>query len=350
MDQLAQLPYLPPAEQESILNGPALVAPDNEVSDLQNPPNENDFGIAFTVICLVVSTLVLYIRIHTKLFFERTFRIEDWLAVASFGIFLGYIYLMFRFMRVGFLVHQWNISVTNLMEVLYMWDLTVPSGSCLERANVDMTSASVQLLTDLFTFALPQNIIWSLQMSTRKKLGVSFVFAVGVLGCVAAAARLTIIIDKRDSQDESFSIAVISLATLVESACGFLIICAPAMPRFVTESKRILRSKRWAGLPKSRLQSSKRGSGSQEFRSSSKSNIVSSPYRRLDEHDVPLTVLATASGPTSESTGNLRYLPNEPSTGILRTTQIITQEEYVGTAAHCQQYKQQHPWVDKGLC
>ncbi|RYP41496.1 hypothetical protein DL767_001001 [Monosporascus sp. MG133] len=350
MDQLAQLPYLAPAEQESILNGPALPAPDNEVSDLQNPPNENGLGLALTILCLVVSTLVLYVRVHTKLFFERAFRIEDWLAVASFGTFLGYIYLMFRFMRVGFLVHQWNISVMNLMEVYYIWDLTVPGGSCMERVYLDITSASIQLLTDLFTFALPQNIIWSLQMSTRKKLGVSFVFAVGVLGCVAAAARLAMIIDKRDSQDTSFSIAVISLATLIESSCGFLIICAAAMPRFVTESKRILRSKRWAGLPTTRLQSSKRGSGSHELHTSSKSNIASSHYRRLDEYDVPLTVLAVASGPTSESTENLRYLPNEPSTGILRTTQIVTQEEYVGPAALCHQYKQQHPWVDKGPC
>ncbi|RYP68460.1 hypothetical protein DL769_005512 [Monosporascus sp. CRB-8-3] len=313
MDQLTQLPYLPPAEQESILNGPALLAPDNEVSDLQNPPNENDLGLALTLICLVVSALVLYIRAHTKLFFETTFRIEDWLAVASFGIFLGYVYLMFRFMRVGFLVHQWNISVTDLMEVYY-------------------------------------NIIWSLQMSTRKKMGISFVFAVGVLGCVAAAARLAIIVDKRDSQDASFSIAAISLATLIESTCGFLVICAPAMPRFVTESKRILRSKRWAGLPTTRLQSSKRGSGSHRIRTSSKSNIASSPYRRLDEYEVPLTVVAVASGPTSESTENLRYLPNEPSTGILRTTQIVMQEEHVGPAALCHQYKQQHPWVDKSQC
>ncbi|RYP68499.1 hypothetical protein DL771_006651 [Monosporascus sp. 5C6A] len=345
MDQLAQLPYLAAAEQESILNGPALLAPDNEVSDLQNPPNENDLGLALTIVCLLVSTLVLYVRVHTKLFFERTFRIEDWLAVASFGAFLGYIYLMFRFMRVGFFVHQWNISVSNLMEVYYIWDLTVPGGSCMERVYLDITSASVQLLTDVFTFALPQNIIWSLQMSTRKKMGVSFVFAVGVLGCVAAAARLAIIIEKRDSHDESFSIAAISLATLIESACGFLIICAPAMPRFVTESKQILRSRRWGGLPTTQLQSSKRGSESHKFRTSSRSHITSSPYGRLDEYDVPLTVLAVASGPTTESTENLRYLPNEPSTGILRTTQIVMQEERIGPAALCYQYKQQHPWV-----
>ncbi|RYP22276.1 hypothetical protein DL765_001790 [Monosporascus sp. GIB2] len=350
MDQLAQLPYLPPAEQERILNGPALLAPDNEVSDLQNPPNGNDLGLALTVICLVVSTLVLYIRVHTKLFFEKTFRIEDWLAVASFGIFLGYIYLMFRFMRVGFLVHQWNMSVTNLMEAYYIWDLTLPGGSCMERVNVVIGSASVQLLTDLFTFALPQNIIWSLQMSTRKKIGVSFVFAVGVLGCVAAATRLAIIIHERDSKDASFAVAAISLATLIESTCGFLIICAPAMPRFVTESKRILRSKKWAGLPTTRLQSPKRASGSHKFRTGSRPDIASSSYQRLDEYGVPRTNLAVASGPTSESTENIRYLPTQPNTGILRTTKIVTQEEHVAPAVLCHQYKQQHPWANSGQC
>ncbi len=60
------------------------------------------------------------------------------------------------------------------------WDFTT-QGRCLHRGLIDMAYASVQLLTDIFTFVLPRKIIWSLKLSRKKQRGVSFVFAVGVL-------------------------------------------------------------------------------------------------------------------------------------------------------------------------
>ncbi|RYO86666.1 hypothetical protein DL766_006555 [Monosporascus sp. MC13-8B] len=47
---------------------------------------------------------------------------------------------------------------------------------------------------------------------------------------------------------------------------------------------------------------SKKGGGSHKFRTGSRSDIASSHYQRLDEYGVPLTNLAVAGGPTSEST------------------------------------------------
>ncbi len=72
-----KLPYLSLDEQDSILSGPALPAPGSEVSNLKNPPNKETLGLVVIAVCLILSTVVLYIRVHTKVFYERKFRIED---------------------------------------------------------------------------------------------------------------------------------------------------------------------------------------------------------------------------------------------------------------------------------
>jgi hypothetical protein len=47
--------------------------------------------------------------------------------------------------------------------------------------DVMLTSASVQVASDIIMFFLPQRNIWRLQMNWQKKLGVSVIFGVGIL-------------------------------------------------------------------------------------------------------------------------------------------------------------------------
>lgn len=61
-----------------------------------------------------------------------------------------------------------------------IWEFYVPS-KCYSLPKVMLTSACVQVVTDFVMVALPQKIIWDLQMNWQKKLGVSVVFGVGVL-------------------------------------------------------------------------------------------------------------------------------------------------------------------------
>lgn len=61
-----------------------------------------------------------------------------------------------------------------------IWDRTVP-GRCIDIVNLELTTAVVNLTLDLITLLIPQKVIWKLQMSRQKKIGVSVVFAVGLL-------------------------------------------------------------------------------------------------------------------------------------------------------------------------
>lgn len=61
-----------------------------------------------------------------------------------------------------------------------IWKFYLES-TCYDLPPVMLASASVQVLTDFGMVMLPQKVIWSLQMSRRRKVGISLVFGVGLL-------------------------------------------------------------------------------------------------------------------------------------------------------------------------
>ncbi|KAI1410736.1 hypothetical protein F5Y13DRAFT_192062 [Hypoxylon sp. FL1857] len=118
---LDQIGSLPPAKQQAILNGPALEPPDNVTPNFTNPPNRNGLGCAAVTICLVASSLGILIRVYGRFFCVRKVFIEDYLAIAAFGLFVGYIYTTYWYLNViGFFVHQWDIRVRDFTTLLYI--------------------------------------------------------------------------------------------------------------------------------------------------------------------------------------------------------------------------------------
>lgn len=62
-----------------------------------------------------------------------------------------------------------------------IWDLTITDAQCFELYPLQVSSASIQLVSDIAIFLLPQRVIWTLKMTWRKRLGVSVVFGLGLL-------------------------------------------------------------------------------------------------------------------------------------------------------------------------
>jgi hypothetical protein len=61
-----------------------------------------------------------------------------------------------------------------------LWKMTVP-GRCMNTAQLNIVSASVNFASDIIILLLPQKVIWGLQMSKLRKLGVATLFAAGIL-------------------------------------------------------------------------------------------------------------------------------------------------------------------------
>lgn len=51
----------------------------------------------------------------------------------------------------------------------------------MNRRNYDFTSACINLVMDIVILIIPQGVIWKLQMTFKKKLGIGFLFSVGIL-------------------------------------------------------------------------------------------------------------------------------------------------------------------------
>lgn len=62
-----------------------------------------------------------------------------------------------------------------------IYDLTVAGECNLDKHAMELASASLHLFTDVVMLFLPQKVIWGLNMSVKKKLGVAGVFGLGVL-------------------------------------------------------------------------------------------------------------------------------------------------------------------------
>jgi hypothetical protein len=61
------------------------------------------------------------------------------------------------------------------------WNRLSVEGKCVNEYAVYGTSCVLNTLVDILILALPQKVIWTLQVSTRKRIGISVIFAIGVL-------------------------------------------------------------------------------------------------------------------------------------------------------------------------
>lgn len=60
------------------------------------------------------------------------------------------------------------------------WEFWLP-GKCINAHDIETVSATFQLASDCVVLLLPQKVIWDLQLSWKKKLGVSVIFSLGLL-------------------------------------------------------------------------------------------------------------------------------------------------------------------------
>lgn len=61
-----------------------------------------------------------------------------------------------------------------------IWDKRVP-GVCFNRTHMDIAVVYLNICSHLCILVLPHKVIWGLQLPIKKKIGVAFVFAFGIV-------------------------------------------------------------------------------------------------------------------------------------------------------------------------
>ncbi|KAI1187546.1 hypothetical protein F5B17DRAFT_453045 [Nemania serpens] len=220
------------------------------------------------------------------------------------------------------------------------WDLTVP-GTCIKKSELEITSAAIHFVSDVVILFLPQRVIWNLHMSLRKKVGVSFIFSLGVLACISAVLRLISTIEYSTAADVTYAVSPVVLWALAEMTCGFVVLGMPTAPKVLLELKfvSILKSsfRSWAGT----THETKKTGLSQ----ASKSTNTLKSYQKIDDSGMPLRNLKNLE---SESTERLSDFGRRPENTIIRTTQVSTTEDYdYARQVQYDQHRLQHPWSAK---
>ena len=218
-----------------------------------------------------------------------------------------------------------------------IYDLSV-KGQCFNKRALDITVSFVTLLTDTAILLLPQLAIWKLQMPKMRKIGLSAIFAVGIVAVVSAIVRIPSAIRFFESTDANYDYSSVTLWALVEITCGVIIICAPTVPKLY-ESLR-----NWK-----KPAASNSSENSREPKGNKLARICNSPNpnrslpsakqhadsKRADNTDNGCIAAHEGLDSSEVSRNKLR---------ILRTTDFTTSEVHEERGTN-DSYHLQHPWM-----
>ncbi|KAF2257906.1 hypothetical protein CC78DRAFT_481000 [Lojkania enalia] len=277
-----------------MLEGPALEPPLGVVPNFENPPNDNGLRYGVVVTCCFFIVWLVCSRIYSKIVYHK--RVDGvyggWVwsslrVMVQFGIFVHQWDVRFKnlpeflfttyvgsacysytitLLQIGILTNWantfvpkgtrdtfwWTCYVVMVADVCFhitgitilllqcsprrkIWQRTI-AGRCLDAKRLYVGSASINFTSDVIILLLPQKVIWSLNTSRKKKIGIAFLFAAGICACVAAGFRIPSAIRYATEADIVYNTSDIGKWCYAEMASGFFILCLPALPKLFRDS------------------------------------------------------------------------------------------------------------------
>ncbi|OTA98516.1 hypothetical protein M426DRAFT_258556 [Hypoxylon sp. CI-4A] len=224
-------------------------------------------------------------------------------------------------------------------------------GKCLDTIDLAVAVSAINVTLDVLIFLLPQKVIWGLQMRNQRKIGISLLFAVGILACVAAGFRLSASLQFSKSRDTSYTFAGLALWCLAEVTCGFIVLCGPSAPKTIAhlEIQQLASSlKSWAGSSVRKLTSSgnsSRGSVFTVTHKRSKSSLSQNGRRPRKDDTIPIVPKIPVAHDSSSSLMQPEHNIQNSDAAIFRTTQFVATEGQRSSNISQDEYNRQHPWV-----
>ncbi|KAF2832848.1 hypothetical protein CC86DRAFT_399514 [Ophiobolus disseminans] len=114
-----------------------------------------------------------------------------------------------------------------------IWNKFLQEGQCINQEAPIMFTALFNIISDIAILILPIKTIWGLQIPTRKKIGISLLFATGSLACFANVLVILFLVRMSgEDADVSFNAAWMGLAGCAEIAFGIIVTCMLSLPKF----------------------------------------------------------------------------------------------------------------------
>lgn len=80
---------------------------------------------------------------------------------------------------VGLFVAVLLVDIFQCHPVAYVYDMSIPGGKCIDQGAFYVSTAALNLFTDLMVLSIPIIITWGLQMPIRRKIAVCIILCLG---------------------------------------------------------------------------------------------------------------------------------------------------------------------------
>ncbi|KAI3338649.1 hypothetical protein F4824DRAFT_509067 [Ustulina deusta] len=128
------------------------------------------------------------------------------------------------------------------------WDLAITEKSVQSQVAY-VTAGAIGVISDIYIFLLPFLILLKLQVSLKKKIGLSIVFLVAIIGIISSifVFYFRIILWKNKTIDPYWNVAAAYVTVIVEMNVAVIVSCTPAVAaswKLLLRDSRVLSSLR----------------------------------------------------------------------------------------------------------
>ncbi|KAI1735114.1 hypothetical protein F4680DRAFT_310930 [Xylaria scruposa] len=163
----------------------------------------------------------------------------------------------------------------------------------IDVAKYNLASGVINVVSDLTILIAPHWVIWKLNLSKVRKIGVSVLFLIGALATGSAIARVIYVTNAYRTGDILFNVMTINLWAIAEQTFGYLVIGIPAIPKVLHDFPC---AKRFGSLARSRSKQTTTPSGGYPARSTWPNSTPRHPRDVWDIGDLDTHVLVTVKG------------------------------------------------------
>ncbi|KAI9751734.1 MAG: hypothetical protein M4579_005925 [Chaenotheca gracillima] len=162
----------------------------------------------FTILMIKNSILLLYHRI----FITARFQLIVKLCIAF---------------MLAYQVATLLVDIMTCLPIAGYWDKTIVA-RCVNAVTYFITSAGINVFTDVVILILPLPMVWNLQISVKQKLVLCGIFLLGAVVCVATTFRIVAYL-KIDYEDPTWSFVESAYWTNAEVTLSIVCACLPTM-------------------------------------------------------------------------------------------------------------------------
>ncbi|CAF9943010.1 MAG: hypothetical protein ALECFALPRED_010428, partial [Alectoria fallacina] len=210
----------------------------------------DNFVITSAIIVFMAPITLLFIKLTFFLLYFQVFRPLRWLRISVY---------------IGATVTCVFYGAASIAQIVFStprpgqtWLEHDFSGEGDKGQVLAVPLAGVGLGIDIALLVMPIAAVMGLQLPTKRKIGVMFIFMFGIFACLGSLLSIYYRVVERRSPDVTWNIMAVELVTLVEMFIGISCACMPAFSKMLhhhlpaVEKLRSLLSSRFASLRSSK--------------------------------------------------------------------------------------------------